>query len=171
LHELQNQLKFNGLLKGKKVKKLMEFFVVFFFRKKITSRRISAGRSTGTVENHLTGIKFFLSEMSSDAVLRLETMGDCGDVIDRELQKGTRLPGTIRLYLTSLIRFLEWVSGHSAWLRHLRMSSNAVVSQQGTNHSQEDNQGGCQFRNGWKVSKMFKLFCIISVHEKKCCCI
>jgi hypothetical protein len=66
--------------------------------------------------------------MSSDAVLRLETMGDCGDVIDRELQKGTRLPGTIRLYLTSLIRFLEWVSGHSAWLRHLRMSSNAVVT-------------------------------------------
>ena len=127
LHELQNQLKFNGLLKGKKVKKLMEFFLVFF-RKEITSRRMSAGRSTGTVGNHLTGIRFFLSEMCSDAVLRLETMGDSGDVIDQELQKGTRLPGTIGLYLASLIRFLQWVSGHSTWLRHLRMSSNAVVT-------------------------------------------
>ena len=76
LHELQNQLKFNGLLKGKKVKKLMEVFLLFFFsfRKKITSRRTSAGRSTGTVENHLTGIRFFLSEMCSDAVLRLEML-------------------------------------------------------------------------------------------------
>jgi hypothetical protein len=34
-------------------------------------------------------------------------MGDAGDVIDRELEKGTRLPGTIRLYLSSLIKFLE----------------------------------------------------------------
>jgi hypothetical protein len=54
-------------------------------------------------------------------------MGDAGDVIDRELEKGTRLPGTIRLYLSSLIKFLEWVSGNSTWLRHLRPSHRTVV--------------------------------------------
>jgi hypothetical protein len=43
-------------------------------------------------------------------------VGDAGDVIDRELEKGTRLPGTIRLYLSRLIKFLEWVSGNSTWV-------------------------------------------------------
>jgi hypothetical protein len=76
--------------------------------KQVTSRRNSAGRSTGTVDSHLTGIHFFLSELSSDRILRLETVGDAGDVIDRELEKGTRLPRTIRLYLSSLIKFLEF---------------------------------------------------------------
>ena len=80
--------------------------MIFFFRKKITSRMSSVGRSTGTVDNHLTVIRFFLSELCSDSVQRLETVGDIGGVIDRELQKGTRLPGTIRLYLASLIKLL-----------------------------------------------------------------
>jgi len=70
-------------------------------------------------------VHFFLS---SDSVRQLETVGDAGDVIDRELQKGTRLPGTIRLYLSSLVKFLEWVSVSSTWLRHLRMSSNEVAT-------------------------------------------
>ena len=103
----------------------MKFFLLFF-RKSITSRRNSAGRSTGTVENHITGVRFFLSELRSDNILRLETVGDAGDVIDRELAKGTRLPGTVRLYLASLVKFLEWVSGNSTWLRHLRLSSNII---------------------------------------------
>jgi hypothetical protein len=55
-------------------------------------------------------------------------MGDVGGVIDRELEKATRLPGTIRLYLASLIKFLEWVSGSSTWLRHLRLSSSVVLT-------------------------------------------
>jgi hypothetical protein len=42
-------------------------------------------------------------------------MGDVGGVIDRELEKATRLPGTIRLYLASLIKFLEWVSEAAAY--------------------------------------------------------
>ena len=59
---------------------------------------------------------------------RLDSVGDAGDVIDRELTKGTRLPETLRLYLSSLARFLEWVSGSGTWVRHLRMSSNDVVT-------------------------------------------
>ena len=106
----------------------MEFFFYLFFRKKLTSRRSSAGRSSGTVDTQFTAIRFFLSELSSDSVKRLELVGDAGDVIDRELQKGTRLPGTLRLYLSSLVRFLEWVSGSGTWLRHLRMSSNEIVT-------------------------------------------
>ena len=76
-----------------------------FFRKQVTSRSNSAA-----------------------IILRLETVGDAGDVIDRELEKGTRLPGTIRLYLSRLIKFLEWVSGNSTWLRHLRLSSSVVLT-------------------------------------------
>ena len=106
----------------------MEFFVLFFFRKQVSSRRNSASRSTGTVDSHLTGVRFFLSELSSDRILQLENMGDVGGVIDRELEKATRLPGTIRLYLASLIKFLQWVSGSSTWLRHLRLSSSVVLT-------------------------------------------
>ena len=106
----------------------MDFFFYLFFRKKLTSRRSSAGRSSGTVDTQLTAVRFFLSELSSDSVKQLELVGDAGDVIDRELQKGTRLPGTLRLYLSSLVRFLEWVSGSGTWLRHLRMFSNEIVT-------------------------------------------
>jgi hypothetical protein len=47
-------------------------FVFFFFRKQVTSRSNNDG-----------------------IILRLETVGDAGDAIDLELEKGTRLPGNI----------------------------------------------------------------------------
>jgi hypothetical protein len=104
-------------------------------------------------------------------ILRLETMGDAGDVIDRELEKGTRLPGTIRLYLSSLIKFLEWVSGNSTWLRHLRLSFSVDLTLQVTGKCERNPQWGCKCRYGCQVNKMFKYFSIVSSHEKKCGCI
>jgi hypothetical protein len=98
-------------------------------------------------------------------------MGDAGDVIDRELEKGTRLPGTIRLYLSSLIKFLEWESGNSTWLRHLRLSFSVDLTLQVTGKCERNPQWGCKCRYGCQVNKMFKYFSIVSSHEKKCGCI
>jgi hypothetical protein len=59
----------------------MEFFFYLFFRKKLTSRRSSAGRSSGTVDTQLTAIRFFLSELSSDSVKQLEFVGGFVDFV------------------------------------------------------------------------------------------
>jgi hypothetical protein len=69
-------------------------------------------------------VNFFLK---NDKKEKLQEYGNMY-ILCEQLKKGTRLPGTLRLYLSSLVRFLEWVSGSGTWLRHLRMSSNEVVT-------------------------------------------
>jgi hypothetical protein len=81
--------------------KLVEFFVLFF-QETSHQQKEQCRQVHRTVDSHLTGIRFFLSGLSSDRILRLETVGDAGDVIDRELEKGTRLPGTIITFWESI---------------------------------------------------------------------
>ena len=51
----------NSCSKKKKKGRNSWSFSLSFFRKKLTSRRTSAGRSSGTVDTQVTAIRFFLS--------------------------------------------------------------------------------------------------------------
>jgi hypothetical protein len=51
--------------------------------------------------------------------LRLEAVGDAGDVIDRELEKGTRLPGTIDN--TKIFKHFIYLATISAFASSLRV--------------------------------------------------
>jgi hypothetical protein len=104
----------------------LELFFFIIFQKEVDQPTIQYRQVFRYCRHPGDGDSFF--PVCSDSVKRLDSVGDAGDVIDQELKKGTRLPGTLRLYLSSLVRFLEWVSGSGTWLRHLRMSSNEVVT-------------------------------------------
>jgi hypothetical protein len=86
-------------------------------------------------------------------------VGDAGDVIDRELQKGTRLPGTLRLYLSCLVKASPDV---------LQRCCHLVP---GTDISKVQPPGGCEYQHGCQVNKLLIYVCIVSDHEKKCGCI
>ena len=94
-----------------------------------------------------------------DSGKRLDSVGDAGDVIDRELQTGTRLPGTLRLYLSCLVKASPDV---------LQRCCHLVP---GTDISKVQPPGGCEYQHGCQVNKLLIYVCIVSDHEKKCGCI
>jgi hypothetical protein len=79
------------------VTKLVEFFFLFF-QETSHQQKEQCRQVHRTVDRQEKTNPSEVTELSSDRILRLETVGDAGDVIDRELEKGTRLPYAVRQY-------------------------------------------------------------------------
>ncbi len=81
------------------------------------------GRKTKATSLLRRGVKYFLRDLPKESIRQLDKMGQDRGFIDIKLQEEKVMARTIRVYLSTLVRYLRFLSSSRKWLTHLGLSA------------------------------------------------
>lgn len=100
--------------------------IVGLYTNQMEGRSTGKKQSEGTSLCHRSALKMLLPEISGKGIDALKAAGDKDGLIDKILAEKKARPRTLQVYLSSVMKFLQWLSQHEALLARLQLQYDVV---------------------------------------------